>query len=267
MGETIVDSEGNRDRFECFGLAKDHLVGISKHSVPTIVNENLPLLRSYTDSLHFVMTVVLDKLSVSLGLPGDTLSSLHRILQPSQTGLRFLKCPVQPLDDRGTSIIPHTDMGSITILFNRLGGLQVLPPGDNAAWGWVRPIHGHAIINLGDAMAKLTRGVFRSSIHRVTYPPGAQANLTRYSVAYLARPEDTTVMKGLDTSNIIPKLAHGEKEDNITMVEWTIQRCRALKRENYKREAWAQASGLRDKEDRLSTGASDKVVPRTAMSV
>ena len=43
----------------------------------------------------------------------------------------------------------------MTILFNRLGGLQVLPPGEGAEWCYVKPLAGHAIVNLGDAMVKV----------------------------------------------------------------------------------------------------------------
>ena len=75
-------------------------------------------------------------------------------------------------------------------LHNRFGGLQVLPPGADdwkyvkvgqwfhsiqlpAAWSsWslvllFQPVPGHAICNLGDAMATFSAGVLRSNLHRV----------------------------------------------------------------------------------------------------
>jgi isopenicillin N synthase-like dioxygenase len=62
----------------------------------------------------------------------------------------------------------HTHYGSVAMLFNRLGGHHVLPPGRDAQWCCVKPLPGHAIIELGDAMVKFTNRLLRSNIHRVT---------------------------------------------------------------------------------------------------
>ncbi len=67
-------------------------------------------------------------------------------------------------------------------LHNRLGGLQVLLPGTDE-WKYVKvriqftsprhvglpfqPIPGHAICNIGDAMAIFSAGILRSNLHRV----------------------------------------------------------------------------------------------------
>jgi isopenicillin N synthase-like dioxygenase len=117
----------------------------------------------------------------------------------------------------------HTDFGSLTILFNRLGGLQILPPpsltlaGKEPQWTYVKPLRGHCIINLGDAMTKFTGGVLRSNIHRVVSPPGEQAKETRYSVVYFARPEDEVILRRLESS-VIPK---GDNEgEAMNSKEW-----------------------------------------------
>jgi hypothetical protein len=47
----------------------------------------------------------------------------------------------------------HTDFGSVTVLFNHMGGLQVLNP-DSKEWKYVKPEPGCAVINLGDAIVK-----------------------------------------------------------------------------------------------------------------
>ena len=198
------------------------------------------------------MTTLLDRLDAPLDLPNGTLAKLHPILSPSGAQLRFLKYPPQPIDDRRISLIPHSDFGSITILFSKLGGLQVLPTQANATWSYVRPIPGHAIVNLGDAMVKLTRGLLRSNIHRVTYAPGAQAEHPRYSLAYLARPEDKTIIKGLGKSSVIPRFTEGlaepepEGEEVVTIEEWIVRRSEALKTESYKKELWALTRGTED---------------------
>ena len=86
----------------------------------------------------------------------------------------------------------------------------------------------------------------RSNLHRVTYPPGAQAEYARFSLAYLARPEDTCIMKGLDGSSVIPKLAEGEVEDNVTMKEWNDRRSQTLNAATYKKENWLSTRGTEE---------------------
>jgi isopenicillin N synthase-like dioxygenase len=112
----------------------------------------------------------------------------------------------------------HTDFGSVTILFNRVGGLQVLPPGEKD-WVYVKPLPGHCIVNLGDAMVKFTNGLLRSNIHRVVAPPGKQVTQTRYSLVYFARPGDEVILKRLE-SDIIPPLDKGTEEEEINSRDW-----------------------------------------------
>ena len=77
---------------------------------------------------------------------------------------------------------------------------------EEAEWAYVAPLPAHAIINLGDAMTKFSAGILRSNIHRVISPPGAQANLTRYSLVYFTRPEYDVQLRHLGTeSEVIMK--------------------------------------------------------------
>ncbi len=123
----------------------------------------------------------------------------------------------------------HTDFGSLTLLFNRLAGLQILPPGKDAQWVYVRPLPGHAIVNLGDAMVKFTNGLLRSNIHRVVSPPGEQAGCTRYSLVYFARAEDDVLLRRLDGGDangegVIPELAKAEVEEAVKSKDWVLWR-------------------------------------------
>ena len=249
-GEIIVDSDGNKDRFESYSLAKDHLVGLKNVPSPAVIDESMSTLRSYTELAHSVITTILDRLDGPLDLPRGTLANLHHFMEPAGNQTRVLKYPPQPAGDRCTAlvpaIVPHTDFGSITLLFNQLGGLQVLPPHETTAWKFVRPIPGHAIVNLGDAMVKLTRGLLRSNLHRVIYAPGAQAEYTRFSLAYLARPQDTTIMRGLEGSSVIPQLAEGEVEEDVTIKDWMIRRTQALTTDTYKKGMWLLTRGTEE---------------------
>ena len=187
-----------------------------------------------------------------LALPEGTLQGMHRIDGRSGDQIRFVKAPPQPKDDQRTALGEHTDFGSVTVLFNRLGGLQVLPPGRDAQWCYVKPLDNHAIINLGDAMVKFTNGLLRSNIHRVSAPPGNQAEHNRYSLVYFNRPEDDVMLKRLDGSDVIPPLADDEVEEEINSKDWIIRRALAH-RVNLNKDAavdWDKVKGTEEKSQR-----------------
>lgn len=208
-------------------VSKDDIVGLTPHlPAPDLLHDSRPRLESFMRNSHSVVTLILDLLNKGLDLPPSTLTNLHRLSSIGGDQVRFVKAPPQPVDDRRTALGEHTDFGSVTVLFNRLGGLQVLPPGAGADWTYVRPLPGHAIVNLGDAMVKFTNGLLRSNIHRVVAPPGVQGDSTRYSLVYFARPEDNVLLRRLDGSRSgrIPPLEEGFTEEVINSKDWIIRR-------------------------------------------
>ncbi|OQD81453.1 hypothetical protein PENANT_c027G06759 [Penicillium antarcticum] len=225
QGVAVVDKQGNLDRNEFYNVSKDDIMGVSDPlPAPEVLQESRVQLGSFMQGSHAIVTLILDILNDQLSLPKGTLPNLHRRQAVSGDQVRFVKAPPQPVDDRRTALGQHTDFGSVTVLFNRLGGLQVLPPGTDAEWVYVRPLPGHAIVNLGDAMVKFTNGLFRSNIHRVVAPPGLQAESTRYSLVYFARPEDSVMLRRLEGSERIPRMEDGQIEEEINSKNWIIRR-------------------------------------------
>lgn len=224
-GTNVIDKQGNLDRNEFYNVSKDDILEQgTRWPAPKVLDERRQLFKSFMAHAHGIVDLVLELLNDHLELPKGTLHNMHRIEGTSGDQVRMIKAPPQPEDDRRTALGEHTDFGSVTVLFNRLGGLQVLPPGQDAEWCYVKPLPGHAIINLGDAMVKFTNGLLRSNIHRVSSPPGAQANTTRYSLVYFNRPEDDVVLKRLDGSDRIPPLAEGQVEEEVNSKDWIIRR-------------------------------------------
>ena len=64
--------------------------------------------------------------------------------------------PPQPSEKEAqtSTLLGHTDNGSVTVLFNVVGGLQVLDR--EGEWRYVRPEAGHAIVNLGDSVVQVS---------------------------------------------------------------------------------------------------------------
>lgn len=193
--------------------------------MPDTLLRNRQALQTMMTMSHSISMLILRLLNDSLGFPLETLGDLHRFDVPSGDLIRIIKAPPQPKDNRGVTLPAHTDYGSVTVLFNRLGGLQVLPPGQTE-WMYVRPMPGHAIINIGDALVKFTNGALRSNFHRIVSPPGAQAEFTRFSMLYFCRPNDDVVLRPLEGSDRIPEMDEQElsEMEQITSKEWILRR-------------------------------------------
>ena len=200
------------------------MFGNEQRPNPAPIEENREAIKSYISSAYKVGTLICDQLDDHLHLPKGTLASLQRLDRLSGSTLRMLRYPPQPEGDRRTAFLGHTDIGTVTILFNVLGGLQILPPGMEAKeenWKYVRPESGCAIINLGDAMVEWSGGVLRSNLHRVYFAPGAQAEHERYSLAYAIRPEGVVSMNRLALpGSVIPDLEEGEQDLGLSANEW-----------------------------------------------
>lgn len=268
LGSAVVDEEGNLDRNEFYNvrpslfkdgktnetqIPKDDFLGISDNPLahPDLLYQNQDLIKSYIHDSHKLVTFLLSLLDSYLQLPEGTLQSLHRVDQPSGDQIRIVKSPPQPPSDQRIALGKHTDFGSLTILFNRLGGLQILPPssltppGKEPEWTYVKPLPGHCIINLGDAMTKFSGGLLRSNIHRVVSPPREQAKETRYSLVYFSRPEDNVVLKRLE-GGIIPKGKDGEDGEAMNSKEWIKLQALRLRRvgvesEEERRRLWQES--------------------------
>ena len=187
--------------------------------------------------------------------------------------VRFVKAPPpsQDADDddgrtEAQALGEHTDFGSVTVLFNRLGGLQVKMPAEEGRgggeegegkgrvgeWVYVRPLEGHVVVNLGDAMVKFTNGLLRSNIHRVVSPPGEQRGETRYSVVYFCRPEDGVLLKRLEGGGrvgegggggVIPPLGEGEVEEEVCARDWIIRRALGRRVGVFREGEWERGEG------------------------
>ncbi|KAF4542678.1 Oxoglutarate iron-dependent oxygenase [Lasiodiplodia theobromae] len=299
-GAGIIDKDGTKDRNEFYNTSKDDILGHSAPlPAPSMLRPHRRLLNSFIRESHSLVNLILRILDARLGLPSGTLPALHRLTAPSGDQVRFVKAPPQPRDDARVALGEHTDFGSVTVLFNRVGGLQVLlPPGmepvhpsttssadvdreetrrDSAnavttssgspgketareTWAYVRPLPGHAIVNLGDALVKMTSGILRSNIHRVAPPPGEQAECTRYSLVYFARPEDDVVLRVLEGSERIEEkvreagqvLGREREERAVSAKEWILRRALARRTGG----KWEDSAGTEEISRRRGNGVA-----------
>lgn len=159
-GSQYVDSKGTPDQSEFYNVSKDDVLRTDPNAEPLQhpepVNQRRKELEDFMRAGHKVITVVLRVLGGKLGLDAERLPALHRIDRTGGDQARVTFAPPM-MDQKAIALGEHTDFGSVTVLFNELGGLQVLNP-QSKEWKYVMPEPGCAVINLGDAVVKMANG-------------------------------------------------------------------------------------------------------------
>ncbi|KAG2128240.1 hypothetical protein DEU56DRAFT_872694 [Suillus clintonianus] len=228
VGANAIDATGTLDAVQFLNVSKDDALAypqVVHRTYPSTVNARMkntiaPFIRKGLEVTCVVFNIFNDR----LGLPKGTLERLGDVEEHSCSETRS----IHSLPTERAIIGAHTDSGSLTFLYNRLGGLQVLPPGHNE-WSYIRPIPGHAICNIGDALSLFSGGILQSNIHRVVPPPGAQAEYERWSLAFFTRPGNSKVLRALvESSHIIAEAVKRQPDRNFetgsTAVEWFARR-------------------------------------------
>jgi isopenicillin N synthase-like dioxygenase len=233
-GRNVVSKTGSRDGFESWVLPRNGLMQLSNEpfSHPPAVADNLGPLTGLVGGLNSAACTILAALSRSLSIPiGQHFEDFQRPNCPSPDILRLLKYHANP-QTTDVPQTPHTDLGSLTFVFSDMPGLQVLPVGKGSAydekdWRYVLPKPGHAVVNIGDCISMMTNGLLKSALHRVG-PVEGRAMPQRYSMAYLMRPEDATVLKAVESPQI-PRSVTTVQENAVTSGEWVRKKFTALR--------------------------------------
>lgn len=136
---------------------------------PNLFPEQPPELRAsvleYMAALTRLGYCLMAGLALSLGLE-ETYFADRYTAEPL-TLFRIFSYP-PPTDAELWGVGEHTDYGLLTILLqDDAGGLEV-----RSRLGWVAapPLPGSFVCNIGDMLDRMTRGVFRSTPHRVRNP-------------------------------------------------------------------------------------------------
>jgi len=255
-GANATDETGNPDTVEFINIAKDDIL-----SFPTVTHRTYPstveacmesTIKPFATKSLEVTNTMLANFERLLGLPEGAFAERHKMLENSGSETRCIKNPAKRRpspeavsyrptveDEEKAALGAHTDFGSISFLHNRLGGLQVLPPGYDS-WQYIRPLPGHAICNVGDTLTLLSGGILRSNLHRVVTPPGEQAFFERWSLVFFLRPGTDVVLYPLTeessaVAEAVSRLAEVDKKryyPNQTSGEWFQRRIKMQRLKN-----------------------------------
>lgn len=204
---------------------------------PLVIDLYTSSLQTFSQAVSKAASTIFSVLSSRLQLqPEEAFQNIHNTHLPSPDLVRLLKYHAQLPSERRSSHIAHTDPGSLTFLFTKQYGLQILGA-ESGEWEWMQPRTGYATVNIGDCLNLPTNNMFRSCRHRVVALPG-QAMKERYSFAYFMRPDEDALMKAV-RSPLIPKADKMEVEaetTDITSGEWLQRKYAMLRRDTWNEE-------------------------------
>lgn len=239
---------------EFINVSKDDALAYPQvvyRTYPSTVNARMentiaPFVRKGLEVTYVTLNIFNDK----LGLPKGTLERLHDMEEHSGSETRCIRSPPTQVKEamKNPTLGAHTDFGSLSFLHNRLGGLQVLPPGHDE-WSYIRPIPGHAVCNIGDALSLFSGGILQSNIHRVVTPPGVQAEYERWSLVFFTRPGNPKILRALvESSHAIAEAVKKRPDRNFetgsTAMEWFARRVKNQRINNRTGpETWAASRG------------------------
>ncbi|KAJ7910239.1 hypothetical protein B0H13DRAFT_2251305 [Mycena leptocephala] len=253
-GANAVDATGQPDTPEFINIAKDDALAYpeqARRAYPSTVNAHMsktvtPFVKKSIEVNDTLLQIFNDR----LGLPPDALKKRHTLAEYSGSETRVIKTPPSPDTPLKVAIGAHTDFGTLSFLHNRLGGLQVLVPGSED-WQYIKPLPGHAICNIGDALALFSGGILRSNLHRVVQvpPPGAQSQFERWSLVYFTRPGNDVQLRALvEDSPLIADAVSRAPDRNFetgcTSLQWFTRRIKNQRMKNQTGpETWMSSRG------------------------
>jgi isopenicillin N synthase-like dioxygenase len=147
------------------------------------------------DTSQSIGITILSALSSALGVPEtERFEKFHGSNTLTNSMLAFNRHPEHNADDRDIGHNTHTDVGSIAILFASQWGLQALDS-RTEQWQFIRPLEGHVVVNVGDALRHMSRNRLQSSLHRVVPIPGIIEQEERFSLVYFMEPDRGTIFR------------------------------------------------------------------------
>ncbi|KIP11665.1 hypothetical protein PHLGIDRAFT_99067 [Phlebiopsis gigantea 11061_1 CR5-6] len=248
-GTIATDKFGSSDNVEFLNIAQDDALSwprITHRTYPPLVNDHMedtfiPFVRK-SMAINFTFLEFFEK---RLRLPPGELVRRHAVDHVNGGEARCIKTPPK---QSTVALGAHTDFGSLAIVHNRLGGLQVMPP-DSEEWLYIKPIRGYAVCNIGDTLSIFSAGILRSNVHRVMPPPGEQSHFTRYSITFFTRPGYDVVLHALGEhsaliADAVAQAPEGQYETGSTARDWVARRIRNLRLKNRKGvQSWVASMG------------------------
>lgn len=203
--ENLDSSDKNSiDEKEAFNISKfvqpNHLPECFTRS------DHFQLIKQFIDDCYNLCMELLVYLTRSFEIDSDYFTARHQWHLKSADTLRLLHYPaVTQQSDASIRAGAHSDYGSLTLLFqhDHKSGLQVLDRSTNI-WYPVEPYEDMIVVNFGDALEYWSRGLIKSTVHRVVMPTvDPNKENERYSIAYFCHPNDSALLTPIPSKLVL----------------------------------------------------------------
>lgn len=166
---------------------------------------------SYLDALTGLGHAIMRGIALSLGLEASYFRD--RYMTDPLILFRIFRYPPVPQREGEPQwgVGEHTDYGMLTILMqDDVGGLQVKTPR-----GWIDapPVPGSFVCNIGDMLDRMTRGLYRSTPHRVVNVSGRE----RFSFPFFFDPGWDARVGPIELPGPIPQDDREERWDRASV--------------------------------------------------
>lgn len=212
----ILDPQRQKrgDWKEAFNIGEFTVDGKPTQKLPDLLQKQTSALLEFETCVRETCNRVLDLIALGLEVRGGERFFSERHTKPSGSTVRLLHYPsVQGAEvEDGIDIRAgaHSDYGSVTLLFQKLGqpGLEIRTPEETWAPVAVVP-EGYddqgsgqppVLVNLGDLLSYWTKGLLKSTVHRVIFPVGEKKD--RYSIACFCHPANDTTLDPVPSKQV-----------------------------------------------------------------
>lgn len=169
----------------------------NKDTIPPFWHLHAQKIEDFKHKCHSLIIQLLECFATALQLPDrEFFSNAHREDTGDGNSLRMILYPARSempsFEGLGSRMAEHTDSGSVTLLFQRAPGLEVLSP----AGEWVQAPHIEdcILVNLGDTLAFWSGRQLKATLHRVTFDSLAHTK-ERQTMAYFGKASPETVLQ------------------------------------------------------------------------
>lgn len=156
---------------------------------------------------------------MAMDLGDDFFDNITRKADPQLRLIHYPSIERKIVEQEGHArIIPHTDFGLCTLLFqDDVGGLEV-DPFHTGDFKPALPRRGTVLINIADLLQRLTNDRCRSTIHRVVSPSVAGDMLpSRYSIPFFIHPDPDVLI-----DPIVKEEGEVKKYKPVNAGEWRV---------------------------------------------
>jgi isopenicillin N synthase-like dioxygenase len=181
----------------------------AKH-LPPYWHAHMAKVEAFKLRCHAFVLQLLECFALALDLTDTAhFAKAHNPAVAKGNSLRMLMYPARDVKPSGsTRMQPHTDSGSVTLLFQRSAGLEVLSP--EGQWVGAPCLEDTVLVNIGDTMAFWSGGRLKATKHRVTFE-GVPAGRERLSMAYFGAAVPETVLEPIGTDRgELSEFAYGD---------------------------------------------------------